>query len=439
MLCFTVALGTSYTAAIPLLCLAAWHLQQKRRFAEFIPMILPFAFLGLWLGAMTIHFGEFPLSGTINYYMGAFKPAHTAAATLSFIGSLSLLPWTFLLLARRQRAQLLLSGIAIAFVLVAVLKWPSLSYAAGYFIAASSAAAMILWVLSEAWRRFRETGESSSLFLTSWLVTSALFFVFVADMMTARYLLLFLPPLYLLSFREASRRALLVLSICLVPVSVTAAIADFRFVNATGRGLKKRCRRPFSQAAYTLWSAAESGARFYLEQRGLLGLDKTDIRPAATDLIVRHAGLFRYSLADDLETMLVPVRRYEIQDWLPIRTFNIAAGAGFHDSRIGLLPLTFSYAPLDQLEITQVSPFATKLPVRENGAGVPVWTAEGVELRQRLARMTFSVPVLRGVKWSGVLLGAGSVEMSGASIVLHNENDGVAIWRNFALIPQGIQ
>jgi hypothetical protein len=53
--------------------------------------------------------------------------------------------------------------------------------------------------------------------------------------------------------------------------------------------------------------------------------------------------------------------------------------------------------------------------------------------------MTFPVPVLRGVKWSGVLLGAGSVEMSGASIVLHKENDGVAIWRNFALIPQGFQ
>jgi 4-amino-4-deoxy-L-arabinose transferase-like glycosyltransferase len=359
MLCFTVALGTSYTAALPLLCLAAWHLHQKRRFAEFIPIILPCAFLGLWLGAMTIHFGEFPLSGTINYYMGTFKPAHTAAATLSFIGSLSLLPWTFLILARRQRAQLLLSGIAIASVLVAALKWPSLSYAAGYFIAASSAAAMILWVLGEAWRRFRETGESSSLFLMSWFVTSALFFVFVADMMTARYLLLFLPPLYLLSFREAGRRALLVLLICLVPVSVTAAIADFRFVNSYRTWVDETVP-PLQSSGFTLWSAAESGARFYLEQRGLLGLDKTDIRPAATDLIVRHAGLFRYSLADDLETMLVRVRRYEIQDWLPIRTFNIAAGAGFHDSRIGLLPLTFSYAPLDQLEITQVSPFATK-------------------------------------------------------------------------------
>ena len=76
--------------------------------------------------------------------------------------------------------------------------------------------------------------------------------------------------------------------------------------------------------------------------------------------------------------MLVEVKEFEIQDLFPLRTFNATAGAGFHDSRVGLIPFMFSTAPLDIVQVAQVSPFASELPVLSKGGGenVPVWTPE---------------------------------------------------------------
>jgi len=167
-------------------------------------------------------------------------------------------------------------------------------------------------------------------------------------------------------------------------------------------------------------------------------LDSQDLRPRATDLVVEHSKLFRYALAADLGVMLINVKHFEIPDFFPVRTFNMQAGAGFHDSRVGLIPFTISTASLDAIQIAQVSPFAAKLPVGDgNQVNVPVWTPEGVELRQSGSQATFDIPVLQNVEWTGQLVGVGLVEVGRGFVTLRQNGDGTAVWRNFRIVPKG--
>ena len=78
-----------------------------------------------------------------------------------------------------------------------------------------------------------------------------------------------------------------------------------------------------------------------------------------------------------------------ISDPFPIRTFNMAAGAGFHDSRFGAVPYTWSVEPYDQISVWQLSPLVERLP-QESGTPPVVWSAEGPVLIQEADRLVFA-------------------------------------------------
>jgi 4-amino-4-deoxy-L-arabinose transferase-like glycosyltransferase len=435
--CFLLALGMAYTAAIPLAALFVWCLLERKRLAQKMAVLVPFLGLALWLAAMTVHFREFLLKGVMLYVLSQFKPAHNIVATLSFLGGLAVFPWSLAMLKQR-RLTLLAVSIVCSALTVFSRAWPSGITAVLYFLMASWGSFLILSVVWVAGGKLRPCSDWDSLFLSVWFLGSLIFFILAADMMTARYLLLSLPPLYLLLFKDASLTVLKRTIVATVMLSICLAIADYRFVG--GYRAWVRDNLPIFQAAgYRVWSGTESGLRFYLHQYGAEELDSRDLRPRATDLVIQHSELFQMGLAPDLAAMLVQVKDFQIEDSFPLRTFNGAAGAGFHDSRIGLIPYNFSDAPLDSIRVTQVSPFATQLPVRPpvNEFDAPVWTPNGVELNQNQLRDAFDIPSLLDVQWKATLVGSGTVEMGLHSITLLRPKDAAAVWRNFRIVPKG--
>src|SRR5262249_28676692 len=67
-LCFMRAAGTRYTALFPLGCFFLGLIAARRPLKELIAVAAAPAALALWLAAMTIHFGEFPVAQTVGYF-----------------------------------------------------------------------------------------------------------------------------------------------------------------------------------------------------------------------------------------------------------------------------------------------------------------------------------------------------------------------------------
>ena len=184
-----------------------------------------------------------------------------------------------------------------------------------------------------------------------------------------------------------------------------------------------------------MWGAAESGLRFYLEKNGIPTLTSIDLRPHGTDLIVRH-DLFKYGLAEDVETMLTVLKRFELNSDFPIQTFNRTSGAGFHDSRIGITPFSISRTSLDHVEISQISPLVTTLPQQGTPAEqVPAWSPDGVILKQKVDLREFKMKIPAGTRLEYEVIGSGKAEMNQDGIVLRRISSGTIVWKKLRIVP----
>src|SRR5581483_10779339 len=138
----------------------------------------------------------------------------------------------------------------------------------------------------------------------------------------------------------------------------------------------------------------------------------------------------------DLGALLTTLQRVALNSSFPVRTFNAAAGAGFHDSGIGPLPFAFSTAPLDFVEVVQVNPFVehlpqTGIPVEE----VPAWSPDGVILKQNVDVREFKVKIPANSKLEYELVGSGTAEVIPGGVRLRRLGPGTLVWQRFRIVP----
>jgi hypothetical protein len=434
-ICFILAAGTGYTALVPLGCLFLWAVFNNRSKREWIAIAAAPAAIFAWLGVMRLHFGQSPAAELADYYTSHISFAHNLPPMFSFVGGVAVFPWIYFSIVRVRGPVAILSILA-ASILTLFYSWPSLTYRLWFvFLASSGIGLLILFALKAAQPDSRRKPEGFG-FLVLWLPVTLLFFVAFAEMISARYILLSLPPLFLVVLDRASWPASSYAFAVTAVLSIALAISDYRFVNSYPDWVRQDAV-PLQQQGFRIWNASESGLRFYLEQKGIQTLDLSDLRPRGGELVVRQAS-FNYGLSIDLEPLLVNILKTDLVDRYPLRTFSRDAGAGFHDSHFGLVPFSFSRAPLDHLEIGEVSPFVVDLPeiVPEDFSSVPVWSPSGVLLKQVNPEMKFPVRIPRSTKVEYELAGKGSVVMSREGIVLKKENPGVALWTNFRIVPE---
>jgi 4-amino-4-deoxy-L-arabinose transferase-like glycosyltransferase len=417
-ICFILAVGTGYTALIPITCFGIGLLAARRPAKELIAVAAAPIAIALWIAIVTIHFGSFPITRMVQYYASQGSIFRNLLATLSFVGALVICPWA----VEGGRRVLVLGSIAIASALTLFVSWPSLGYRIWFIMLAASGLAMLARFAAAGLRLVASGRNSGEAFLLLWPPAALLFFIVVADMINGRYILLSVPPLLLMLFREAGQRRLAFTVFATAILSLGLAYADFTFVNSY-RAWVDRNVPPLQQQGFTLWSGAESGLRFYLEEKGMVSLATNDAGPRAGDLIVRHA-LFHYSLS--LEPVMTVLKTFTVGSAFPVRTYNAPSAAGLHDSNIGLVPFIVSRAPFDTVEVAQVNP----LP----GA---VWSPTGPILRQTEAEREFPMNIPSNSKIEYDLDGGdGAVAVTSRGLRLIKGRSPEIVWRNFRIMPR---
>jgi hypothetical protein len=412
-LCFILAAGTGYTALVPLGCFFLGLIAARRPLKELLAVAAAPAALGLWLVAMTVHFGQFPLTQTVGYLATQGSRVRNILAVLSFLGSVAVFPWV---LGGKRRT--VIAGLVIAFLLTLLVSWSSFTYRLWYVALASSGLMVLAAFASGAVRLVNAGKNHGEAFLMLWFPAVLVFFIVVADIISARYILLAIPPLYLVMFGDAGQRRLIATLIPTAILSFTLAYSDFEFVNSY-RDWVSDTVAPLQTQGFRIWSGSESGLRFYLEQRGSEELEAKDTRPQPGDLIVRHQ-LYHYD-----SELLMLLKSFETNSGFPIRTYNAAAGAGFHDSTLGLVPFVFSRAPFDRIEVAELSP----LP----GA---VWSPNGPIFKQSERESEFPMRLPANTKIEYDLEGDGTVAVLSDRIQLIKGPPPVIVWRNFRIVPK---
>jgi 4-amino-4-deoxy-L-arabinose transferase-like glycosyltransferase len=434
-ICFVLAAGTGYTALVPLMCLFVQILFTTRSRNELLAVLSAPLALVVWQVLMRVHFGELPLNDMIAFYAdNGGVVGHNLAATLSFLGTVTLFPGTALIVSSGRTRRIVFASIVFAAVPAMILTFSGGWLRLWYFVAAISGL-MLFLAFTVASRRIiaSEKNRGEALFIL-WVPAALLFFIIVADMINARYILLAVPALYLVLLRNSNRRQLTIALIPTAVLSISVAYADFTFVNAYREWVRETVV-PLQQRGFRVWSAAESGLRFYLEEEGVAALSAVDMLPKGADLVVRH-DLFHYGLSEQVETMLTSVNRYSLNSGFPIRTFNTHSGAGFHDSRIGLTPFALSWEPLDRVEISQISPFVKGLPQQGIPAEeIPAWSPRGVILKQTVDRLEFKMKIPANSKLEYEVDGKGAAELAADKVILRRSSPGTIVWRNFRLVP----
>jgi hypothetical protein len=418
-ICFVLAVGTGYTALVPLGCFAVALLAARRPLKELLSVAAAPLALSVWLAAMTIHFGEFPLVRTVQFFASQGSVSRNVMATLSFLGSVAVFPW---LIGAKRIVAVISIGIAAALTLL--IPWPSLGYRLWFIVLASAGLAMLAAFARSARKLVALAKNNGEGFLILWLPATLLFFITVGDMINARYIMLALPAFFLVCLRETAARRLVLMVIPTTLLSVTIAYSDYIFVNANREWVQQNVGRLEGQG-YRLWGAAESGLRFYIEQNGIVSLRATDTAPKPADLIIRHVGSFRYSLSESLEPKLTILKTFTLTSHFPVRTFSGAAGAGFHDSRFGLVPYTLSREPFDVIEVAQVSP----LPEA-------VWSPRGTMFTQTQPEREFPLKLPSNSKIEYELDGDGVVAATAENIRLIKGASPAIVWRNFRIVPK---
>jgi hypothetical protein len=432
---FILAAGTGYTALVPIGCLFLWAVTRKRPFRELMAIALAPAAVCAWLTILRVHFGQSSFDYLVNYYTSQITIFQKVLPLFSFLGGVTLCPWMFLALSDTTRKRIVaISSILAAFALTFFSGWPSIAYRGWYvFLASSGIGLLILFAIKAAQPSVDQRSPGRG-FLVLWAWAALVFFLAFAEMISARYILLAMPPLFLIAFGRIRRGAAAYAVPATLILSIALACADYRLVNSYRHWVARNIHA-LREQGFTVWNAAESGLRYYLEREGVETLESSDLRPKGGNLIVRQES-FDYGLATDLSPLLIRVFQTDLRDAFPIRTFSRKAGAGFHDSHFGQVPFSISVAPTDRIEIVEVSPFVTRLPqvVPADYSSVPVWSPDGVLLKQVDAEMKFPIHMPRNAKAEYELEGNASVLISDEGIVLRKNSQGPALWKNFRIV-----
>jgi 4-amino-4-deoxy-L-arabinose transferase-like glycosyltransferase len=417
--CFVFAVGTGYTALVPLGCFCIGLLLARRPSKELLSVAAAPAALAVWLVAMTIHFGAFPLSQTVRFFALQGSVPMNFFATLTFLGGVTVFPW----IAAGKRIWPLAVFLAIAAMYA---SWPGWMHPIWIVALALWGAGMLVLFALSAKKLIQSAQNNGEAFLLLWAPATLLFFILIGDMINARYILLAVPALYLIIFRETPQRRLISMIIPTAILSLMLAYADFSFVNAN-RDWVEETVVPLQRQGFRVWSGAESGLRFYLERKGIVSLTSKDTSPAPADLVVRHAGFpFRYALSDRIEPLLVVLKTFTLENRFPIHTFNAVSRAGLHDSRLGLAPFTLSRAPFDRIEVAELCP----LPGAVYGPNGPIF-------KQTEAEHEFQMKIPSNSRIEYELQGGdGIVAVTDHGFTLIKRNTPVIVWRNFQIVPK---
>jgi 4-amino-4-deoxy-L-arabinose transferase-like glycosyltransferase len=450
---FTLALGAGYAALVPLACLGLLMVLSRRPLKELACVAAAPLVLGLWLVAMTIHFGTFPLGEALRYLtLNGFTPKSTGQVlqdhastlaknllgTLSFLGGVLVFPGMIRL--KSPKSLIFAFGIAFGLSFLAPSEMmPSLLSRIWFTVLAACGIMLLAAFVGAAAQTMRAGANGGEPVLILWTPAALVFFLLVGEMVTARYLILAAPAIYLIVFREGRRSDLIAALVPTLALSFVLAYSDMVFVNSYRTWVSDSVAK-LQEQGFRVFGASESGLRFYLERAGAETLLVNDRRPVGSDIIVRQEG-FQYSLGGDIEVMLTELKSFPLQGSFPIRTMGTRSHpiAGFWDSNSGLVPFTFSSQPYDVIKVFQVNPLVQQLPqLSTDPEQAPVYGGTGQPLFKLSAEeRVIPMRIPKGIQIQYDLAGGeGAVEQTAAGLKLINKSGTTLEWRRLRFTPR---
>ena len=449
---FILAVGAGYAALVPLACLGLLMLLSRRPLKELACVAAAPIALGVWLAAMTIHFGTFPLGEAFSYLtLNGFAPkstgqlihdrlrllANNLLATLSFLGGVLVFPG----MIRLKSTRSLIAALGLAFVLSFLAPsemMPSLSFRLWFIVLAACGIMLLAAFAGAASKTVRAGANGGEPVFILWVPAVLIFFLIVGEMAAARYLLMALPAIYLIIFRESQRSDLIATLVPTLALSFVLAYSDMAFVNSYRTWVADSVPK-LQEQGFRVYGAAESGLRFYLERAGADTLVADDRRPAGSDIIIRQK-VFNYGLGADIEVMLTELKTFALNGPFPMRTMGTPSHpiAGFWDSHSGLVPFALSSEPYDVVSAVQINPLVQHLPqTSADPEQAPVFGGLGqplFKLSQSERHIPMRIPDSIQIQYE-LAGGEGSAEQTPGGLKLINTSGTTIEWRRLRFTP----
>jgi hypothetical protein len=374
----TLAAFCAYPAvAIAGLCWVYAILKKcKMRAAKWAPLLAP-AWMAVWLTYSSLYFHRFVLGATVQYTartggLSIISALYKLLAFPIFLAGVLVLLLPLIRLAWKW----LRGGVAIIWVVASVALTQLV--VSNYDLTDRLLVILFLtvggWTLIGLALRIAKTlsaGSSSvrqdGALLAGWVAITIAQVLIAFSSMTARFLLPMLPPLVLLAFLKGSgatsylRRSAMIGASAGLTLGLILSVADFTMAH-THRVIALQLGRTYHGWESQVRFGGEWGMRHYMLEQGFRQYESTGDDFSGGQFVVQPGQAVAYAVPQDVETMLVPVRRQVWQTAIPIQMMNRTANAGFYSSTWGLLPFSFSRAPIEEITVRQVSYLVEKLP-----------------------------------------------------------------------------
>ncbi|MBI3667893.1 MAG: glycosyltransferase family 39 protein [Acidobacteria bacterium] len=326
--------------AVPILAHEVWHSRRHSRTA-WIPVLAAPLALAAWQGWQRISTGEVPATVLAGYFqtyglLALVKKFHSALALTDHLGWMV---FPIAILATRAGFWI---GAPVALVVTAALS--------GYFwwqrllLAVSLVAGLMLlarWAVTLWKARTTEDG-----FLATWGLVFFAGAVAVFYAGSARYLLPMAAPLILTLVRGSPRTGLLWgAAACSLVLGLAMASANYQYCDHYRRfagDLRPRI------GERRLWSNAEWGLRYYLEEMGGEPLENEQAVYAGSVVVTSElAGPIPFFIGGG---SLQEVRRADFRSRIPIRLIGLGTRSGYSSSALGVLPFDPDRGLLDRVK-----------------------------------------------------------------------------------------
>ena len=359
--------------AAPLLAAGALLLCPRPAAALLRVLAPPVVIWCVW-GAWTAHlYGSVHFLGSSELVLGrSLDPGEVwnqiVTTPIYYAGALvfPLLLWVRSLLRGRRGSELAVAGILLG---TAVAYWVlpegepprrhPIQIEETVFAAVSFAAGIYLWGFLLSLRRLREAPEAR--FLGLWIGGQLFFTLFLNWHVNAADALLAAPPALLLLFREAELRPakrLVVVCVALaLPLSVLLALADAVQANFY-RETARRAVTEIGARPGARWFVGHWGLQYYFEEQGfeavlppqygrsVLAIDDWVVTARNVSQLDVSTNMRRYRMRE--------IWAWENRHWLPLRTTNADASAGFYSHHSGYVPFAWSREPVERVQLGRV-------------------------------------------------------------------------------------
>jgi hypothetical protein len=224
------------------------------------------------------------------------------------------------------------------------------------FAALGFAGAFLLWASCLRPSRFRASALDR--FLLLWLVGLLVFSAFLNWHVNAADALLAAPPVLLLLYRHESlrpsRRWAVGCVALMLPLSILLAWADAiqaNFYRTAAQGVAAE----IGDQPGGRWFVGHWGFQHYLERQGFQSV----VPPmygrsvlAKDDWVVSARNVSQLDVSVNMDRYaLREIWRWERRAWLPLRTTNADAGAGFYSHHSGYVPFSWSRLPFETMQL----------------------------------------------------------------------------------------